>query len=82
MKTIKCEQCSKHDKQIKALEEMIKVQSSNGNWNYDGYMFGMANGMIFALSLFTGKAPKYLSKPKKFLSKDYQAYSIRRSNGR
>ena len=52
---------------VKTLREMTAVQCSNGNWNYDPYMHGMANGMIFALSLFDGGEPKYLDAPKQWL---------------
>lgn len=48
---------------IKALKDALKVQCSDGNWNYDPYMHGMANGMIFALSLFEAGRPEYLEAP-------------------
>lgn len=48
---------------IEALKEALKVQCSDGNWDYDPYMHGMANGMIFALSLFEAGRPKYLEAP-------------------
>ena len=50
-------------KRVKTLKEMLAVQCSDGNWNYDPYMHGMANGMIFALSLFEGGRPEYLEAP-------------------
>ena len=34
------------------LRDLVKMQCSNGNWDYDEYMHGMANGMLLALSLF------------------------------
>tara|TARA_R110002167_G_scaffold112234_1_gene284545 strand:- start:340 stop:630 length:291 start_codon:yes stop_codon:yes gene_type:complete len=46
------------------LKEMVDVMSSDGNYNYDPYMHGMANGAIFALSVLTGDEPKYLEAPK------------------
>lgn len=52
---------------VETLREMTKIQCSNGNWNYDAYMHGMANGMIFALSLFDNKPPEYLEAPEKWL---------------
>ena len=55
-------------KAVKTLEEMIEIQCSSGNWNYDSYMHGMANGMIFALSLFKGGRPEYLDQPKQWLA--------------
>lgn len=53
--------------EITALDEMIKLQCSNGNWNYNPYMHGMANGMIFVKSLFTGDNPEYPDAPKVWL---------------
>lgn len=52
---------------VKTLSEMKDVQCSDGNWNYDPYMHGMANGMIFALSLFDDKEPEYLEAPEQWL---------------
>ena len=57
-------------KEIKDLEEMTKVQCSDGNWNFNPYMFGMANGMILALATMKGEGPKYLDKPEKWLDKE------------
>jgi hypothetical protein len=54
-------------KSVKTLREMKDVQCSDGNWNYDQYMHGMANGMIFALSLFDDKAPEYIEAPEQWL---------------
>lgn len=53
-------------KSLEALKDSLKVQCSDGNWNYDPYMHGMANGMIFALSLFEGGEPQYLDAPEKW----------------
>lgn len=54
-------------KKLKALKELTKIQCSNGNWNYDPYMHGMANGMILAVAIIENKNPDYLSAPKKWL---------------
>ena len=35
-------------KRRKAIDEMIKIQLTDGNWNYDPYMHGMANGLLVA----------------------------------
>ncbi len=51
------------EKSIQTLRDMLAVQCSKGNWDYDPYMHGMANGMIFALSLFDDKSPEYLKAP-------------------
>ena len=48
---------------ISDLEDLLKVQCSDGNWNYDPYMQGMANGMILAMSLLKGVTPEFLDAP-------------------
>lgn len=48
----------------KALDDLIKLHCSDGNWNYDSYMHGIANGLLLAKSLFDGKCPDYLKAPK------------------
>ena len=52
---------------IEKLREMVKLQSSSGNYDYDHYMHGMANGMIFALSCVEGSKPVFLDPPDKWL---------------
>lgn len=52
---------------IKGLRDMTEVQCMDGNWNHDPYMHGMANGMIFALSIFEGGNPEYLDAPEVWL---------------
>ena len=59
------EDCSER---IKALEDVTKTQTSDGNWNYDPYMHGMANGMIVALAVIKGEEdPKFLDAPDQWL---------------
>jgi len=38
---------------IEKLKEMCDVQCTDGTWNHDAYLHGMANGIIFALSVLT-----------------------------
>jgi len=52
---------------MRALQEQVRIQCSDGNWNYDPYMHGMANGLICALATIEGKEPKYLNPPEKWL---------------
>lgn len=49
---------------VQALEDLIKIQCSDGNWNHDEYMHGMANGMILTLSLFKNGDVDFLEAPK------------------
>lgn len=54
----------------KDLEDVIKIQCSNGNWNYDSYMHGLANGLLLAKSVIKNEEPIFLRAPNKWL-KDY-----------
>ena len=49
------------------LKNLVDVQCSHGNWDYDPYMHGMANGMILSLSVMDGKEPQFLESPEKWL---------------
>ena len=56
------------DKEWKViLDEFVNIQCENGNWNYDPYMHGMTNGLIFAQSVLKDIEPKYLNAPEKWL---------------
>ena len=48
---------------VETLKGLTEIQCSNGNWNYDPYMHGMANGMRLALSLFERETPDFLTAP-------------------
>jgi hypothetical protein len=54
-------------KRTEQLKDLIKTQLSDGNWNYDPYMFGMANGMILALAVIEDVDPVYLESPDEWL---------------
>ena len=34
------------------LDDMIRIQSQDGNWNFDPYMQGLLNGMLLARSIY------------------------------
>lgn len=55
------------DGKIAELEEIVKIQLQDGNWNYDPYMHGMANGLILALALLKDEEPKFLKAPAEWL---------------
>lgn len=54
---------------IRVLREITKIQTTDGNWNYDHYMHGMANGLLLALAIMEDKEAKFLKKPKEWLFK-------------
>ena len=56
-----------YEKNIQVLKELKNIQSIDGNWNYDKYMLGLANGLILAVSLFEGGKVEYLKFPDKFV---------------
>jgi len=47
-----------------ALDSVVKIQCSDGNWDYDPYMHGMANGLLLAQSLFHSERVEFLKAPK------------------
>ena len=51
---------------IVAFQKLLDIQIADGNWNYDEYQFGMANGMILAMSVMTGDDPDFKNKPDTF----------------
>lgn len=53
-----------HRERCKSLDDLVAVQTSQGNWDSDPYMQGMANGMILAQSLMAGNdSPAFLEAP-------------------
>jgi len=62
-----CKRCAALKDQIKSIEEMMKIQGSDGNWNYDPYMHGMLNGMKLIYSVLTDQRPEFLEAPNEWL---------------
>lgn len=54
---------------INGLKELLKIQCYDGNWNYDAYMYGLANGMILSLATIERKTPEFLAPPKEWVRK-------------
>jgi hypothetical protein len=54
-------------KELQDLDDVIDIQQSNGNWNCNSYMWGLANGLILARSILDGKEPLLMEKPLYFL---------------
>ena len=50
------------DEKIIKIQEVHKVQNSNGNWDSNEYMRGLANGLELALSILEDREPVYKSK--------------------
>jgi len=53
---------------ILSLRNICDTQCSDGNWNYDPYMHGLANGLILAIAIMEDNSDaKYLTAPKVWL---------------
>lgn len=55
---------------LRVLAEAIEVQGVHGTWNYDPYMHGMYNGLIFAQwAMMSGKgdSPPFRDAPAEWL---------------
>jgi len=57
---------------LRNLDLAIAIQSQPGNWDYDPYMHGLLNGLLFARSCITGEEPKFYKPPEKW-KKDHLA---------
>lgn len=66
---------------IEQLRDVVAVQCSNGNWNANPYMHGMANGLILALAIMEDKTPQYLDAPEVWLSNSHQSGAKHEKNG-
>jgi hypothetical protein len=65
--TIRSEYASK-EKLLEKLDDLIAIQTSSGNWDFDPYMHGMANGMILMRAIVSGEDPKFLDAPETWRS--------------
>ena len=59
---------TEYNKRVSTLQDLLNVQCSDGNWNHDGYMHGMANGMIIAMSVMADAPPNFLEAPDEFIA--------------
>lgn len=47
----------------RAFKQCAEIQCSEGNWNYDEYQHGYANGIILGRAIATGAPCEFLSAP-------------------
>lgn len=52
---------------IKKLDDLVRIQLTDGNWNYDPYMHGMANGLLVAQAVVNDSEFEGLEAPEKWL---------------
>ena len=56
-------------KRMGELKRLTDIQCSKGNYDYDRYMHGMANGMILAVSIMDKTTPQFIDmKREEFIS--------------
>ena len=67
-----------NEKRLKEIENAVNIQCSEGNWNYDPYMFGMANGMILVQAMINGDSPVYLNRPVEWLCESSGCVTVKR----
>ena len=65
---------------VEKLRDIVAIQTQNGNWDYDSYMFGMANALLLALAIVEDKDPKFLDAPDRWLANDIVTLSGHRIN--
>ncbi len=65
---------------IEQLREVVKLSTADGNWNYDHYMHGMANGLILALAIIEDKVPEFLEAPEHWKSSNFGVRFPRRKD--
>ena len=52
---------------LEVLDDIIDIQASDGNWNYEPYMHGFLNGMLFSKGVMDGKMADLKDAPKEWL---------------
>lgn len=62
------------------LAVIVAIQCTNGTWNYDQYMHGMANGLILAQAIVDGTVPTFLAAPKTW-TKDLPSLAVPTTQG-
>ena len=52
---------------MSAINDLLRIQGYNGNWNYDPYMQGLYNGMEVVIAILEDREPVFKSAPEKWL---------------
>lgn len=61
--------------ELTRIKNLLAIQGSQGNWNYDPYMHGMYNGMELCVAILEDREPVYKTAPKEWLSDKRAKYS-------
>lgn len=54
---------AQYSPRIDAANDLLRIQGTDGNWNYDAYMHGMYNGMEIVLATIEGREPSFRETP-------------------
>jgi len=52
---------------------LLDIQLSPGNWDFDPYLHGMANGMLLMRAIISGETPEYREAPEQWGADLYEA---------
>ena len=63
--------------EIADLEKLVATACEHGQYNFDEYQYGMANGLILALAVMKGEEPQYLDRPEQWLFDEIDAKASR-----
>lgn len=55
---------------LAAFDDLLDIQLSQGNYDFNPYMHGMANGMLLMRSIVSGEDPEYLEAPDRWRDAD------------
>lgn len=52
---------------LDVINELLEIQGSHGNWNYDEYSMGLYNGMELLVAILEDRDPVFKTPPKLWL---------------
>ena len=50
-------------REISILKDILKVQSADGNWDFDEYGYGIYVGLEMSLAVIENRDPKFKNRP-------------------
>lgn len=64
---------------LEELNEILNIQKSHGNWNYNPYMMGLCNGLILARSTVNedDQRPEFMHTPERWLEDAANSFQSR-----
>lgn len=61
------------EQRLETLRKLVEVQCGDGNWNFNAYMMGLANGLLLAEHIISGRDGDvcYKDTPREWLADRY-----------